>query len=170
MPGPLMSASISSHSTLFTNPMVAYARTGATIVGWQIRLHSRDPPSPINGCFSYTPRCSACTRFPSRPPPTSLSSLGRKGTTLVPLFGRTSPWSSCSTTSCFPRKRGMNLPHLDALSRGGRGFLLHRVSLASSCHVEGCDVWKPVLFCLFESRNGNSCHAATRCIWVLIFS
>ena len=80
MPSPLMSASISSHSTLFTNPMVAYARTGATIVGWQIRLHSRDPPSPINGCFSYTPSCSACTCFPSRPAPTSLSSLGRKGT------------------------------------------------------------------------------------------
>ena len=29
----------------------------------------------------------------------------------MPLFGRMIPWSSCSTTSCFPNEWGMNLPH-----------------------------------------------------------
>lgn len=96
-----MSASISSHSTLFANPMVAYARTGATIVGWQIRLHSRDLPSPINGCFSSTPRFSPCTGYPSRPAPTSLSSLGSKGTD-----------SGCPAESLFHPEPVLLLPYV----------------------------------------------------------
>ena len=32
------------------------------------------------------------------------------GPTLLPSFGRMSPWSACSTTSCFPSESGINLP------------------------------------------------------------
>lgn len=57
-----------------------------------------------------------------------------------------------------------------SLSRGGSDILLTLVSLASFFHVKGCDVWKSVLFGLLESRNGKSCSAHTRCIWVVILS
>ena len=50
---------------------------------------------------------------PSRP---WLTGPNHRGYTLVPLFGRMSPWSSCSTTSCFRNEWGMNLPHF------GRSF------------------------------------------------
>ena len=43
------------------------------------------------------------------------------------------------------------------------------MSLACLCHAEGCDVWILVRFGLFEGQNGNSCRAATRCIWVVTF-
>lgn len=56
--------SVWSHSTLFTNPAVPDACTGATIIGWQILLHSRGTPSPMNGCFFHSPRCSPYARVP----------------------------------------------------------------------------------------------------------
>lgn len=101
MPGSLYPVPVSSHSTLLTSPTVADACTSATILGWQIRLHSRDLPSPMNGCFSSTPSCSACTPFPSRPPPTSLSSLESKGTD-----------SGCPSRSLFHPEPVLLLPYV----------------------------------------------------------
>ena len=73
----------------------------------------------------------------------TLSDLGRVGPhrpyaiegTLVPLFGRMSPWSSCSTTSCFANEWGMNLPHY------GRSFTW-----------SACSALYPRVSCVFVPR------------------